>query len=92
MTVRGPAAQNNSKNSHGADANDKKDSNVNALGDLESWPDREARHGQQRGSHGKHWREPEDELVRVVKPWGPTRMGPSRACMSAISLRSTSTT
>ncbi len=67
MAVRRPATQHNSKNSHSADTNDKKNSDVDVFRDLERRPDGQASHGQQRCSNGQHRREPKDQFVRVVR-------------------------
>ena len=66
MAVRCPASEHDAEDAHSAHADHKKNSDVDVLCDLESGPNRQTGHRQQSGSHRKHWREPENELVRVV--------------------------
>ena len=67
VAVGGPASQHNAKNSHGADADNKKNADVDTLRDLEGRANGQTGYREQSSSYGKHRGEPENELIRIVR-------------------------
>ncbi len=66
MAIRGPATKNNSENPHRADAQNKKQTDVE-VGNLELGTNRHCRQRQQGRGHRNQRRGPEKHLVRVLR-------------------------